>query len=100
MSSAVRPWMALATSPWHVLLVRLADREGKGVRSAPRDALLTEVTSRARARGALDENLFLEAVRASDHLLAHLLSPEVLAHSLGRVEKKADPSSSWTDETS
>jgi MFS family permease len=36
----VRPLLALATSPWHVLSVRLADRLGKGIRSAPRDALL------------------------------------------------------------
>jgi MFS family permease len=39
-STAARPLVALATSWTHVLLVRLADRVGKGVRSAPRDALL------------------------------------------------------------
>ncbi|HKY35970.1 MAG TPA: MFS transporter [Polyangiaceae bacterium] len=35
-----RPLVALATAPWHVLLVRVVDRIGKGVRTAPRDALL------------------------------------------------------------
>ena len=36
----VRPLVALATAPWHVLAVRLADRIGKGTRSAPRDVLI------------------------------------------------------------
>lgn len=39
-STAARPLVALATSWPHVLLVRLADRVGKGLRTAPRDALL------------------------------------------------------------
>jgi MFS family permease len=44
LSSATRPLVALATAPAHVLVVRLLDRVGKGVRSAPRDALLADVT--------------------------------------------------------
>ena len=40
LSSAVRPLIAFAATWPHVLLVRLADRIGKGVRGAPRDALL------------------------------------------------------------
>lgn len=40
LSSLARPLVALALSPWHVLVVRLLDRTGKGVRSSPRDALL------------------------------------------------------------
>jgi len=39
-STLARPLVALATSWTHVLAVRLADRVGKGIRSAPRDALL------------------------------------------------------------
>ena len=39
----VRPLVALAVSWWQVLAVRLADRVGKGVRGAPRDALLASV---------------------------------------------------------
>ncbi|MBP1603008.1 MAG: major facilitator superfamily 1 [Acidobacteria bacterium] len=39
-STLVRPMVALATSWLHVLAVRLTDRVGKGIRSAPRDALL------------------------------------------------------------
>jgi len=47
LSSLVRPLVALAAAPAHVLIVRLLDRVGKGVRGAPRDALLAEVTAAA-----------------------------------------------------
>jgi MFS family permease len=46
LSSLVRPLVALATAPAHVLAVRVLDRVGKGVRGAPRDALVAEVTRR------------------------------------------------------
>jgi MFS family permease len=54
LSSLVRPLVALATAPVHVLAVRVLDRVGKGVRSAPRDALVAEVVppeDRGRAFG-------------------------------------------------
>ena len=44
LAGAVRPLVAFATAPWHVLLVRITDRVGKGVRGAPRDALIADVT--------------------------------------------------------
>jgi MFS family permease len=40
LSSAVRPFIAVTSSWTHVFLIRVADRVGKGVRSAPRDAML------------------------------------------------------------
>jgi MFS family permease len=40
LSSAVRPMVAVATTWTHVFLVRFVDRVGKGIRGAPRDALL------------------------------------------------------------
>ena len=40
LSSAVRPLMAIATGWPHVLGIRFVDRLGKGIRGAPRDALL------------------------------------------------------------
>lgn len=39
-----RPMVAMASSAWHVLLVRICDRIGKGLRTAPRDALIAEST--------------------------------------------------------
>lgn len=53
-STVLRPLMAFATAPWHVLAVRLVDRVGKGIRTSPRDALIAGVTDpsmRARAFG-------------------------------------------------
>lgn len=43
-SAVSKPIIALSTGWWHVLAARLADRLGKGVRSSPREALLTEST--------------------------------------------------------
>jgi MFS family permease len=40
LSSAVRPLIAIARTWTHVLAVRVFDRVGKGVRGAPRDAML------------------------------------------------------------
>jgi len=53
-STIVRPLVAFALAPWHVLAVRVADRVGKGIRTSPRDALIAAVTDpsiRARAYG-------------------------------------------------
>ena len=54
LSSVVRPLMALAGAPAHVLAVRVADRIGKGLRGSPRDALIAEsvpAAQRAEAFG-------------------------------------------------
>jgi MFS family permease len=42
LASAARPLLAFATNWHHVLLVRLTDRVGKGIRSAPRDAMIAD----------------------------------------------------------
>jgi MFS family permease len=44
LSALMRPLMAFCTAPWQALVVRTSDRIGKGLRSAPRDALLTAAT--------------------------------------------------------
>jgi MFS family permease len=41
-STVVKPLLAVSSAWWHVLGIRFADRFGKGVRSAPRDALIAE----------------------------------------------------------
>jgi MFS family permease len=49
-----RPFIGLATTAWQVFPIRLADRFGKGIRTAPRDALIADVTpegERGRAFG-------------------------------------------------
>lgn len=61
LSAVVRPLMGLVATPLAAVLVRTADRFGKGIRSAPRDALVTDLVepgSRGRAFGH---------IRAMDH---------------------------------
>ncbi len=41
-STICRPAMALAGAGWHPVLLRFGDRIGKGVRTAPRDALISD----------------------------------------------------------
>jgi MFS family permease len=61
-ASLARPLVGLATAPWHVLAIRFADRVGKGVRAAPRDALLAESVADAYRGRAFGVH------RAADHL--------------------------------
>lgn len=50
-AGAVRPLIGLATTWPFVLGIRFADRVGKGIRTAPRDALIADVTP-VESRGA------------------------------------------------
>ncbi len=53
-TALLRPCLGLMTAVWQVGLARLLDRFGKGVRNAPRDALIADVTpadQRGRAFG-------------------------------------------------
>ena len=45
LASLMRPLLAFASSWPHVLAIRVVDRVGKGVRSAPRDALIADAAS-------------------------------------------------------
>ena len=51
LSTLVKPLFALATSPFGVLIARFGDRIGKGIRVAPRDALVADATN-PEERGA------------------------------------------------
>ena len=60
-SSLVRPLTGLVTSAWQIIAIRMLDRVGKGIRTAPRDALIASST---------DENIRGKAYgfhRAMDH---------------------------------
>jgi MFS family permease len=39
-SSLVRPLTGIVTSAWEIIIIRMFDRVGKGIRTAPRDALI------------------------------------------------------------
>lgn len=47
LSAFSKPFFAAADAVWQVLLVRFFDRIGKGLRTAPRDALISETTDPA-----------------------------------------------------
>lgn len=76
LASFVRPLVAAATAPWHVLAVRLTDRVGKGIRTAPRDALIADASDAETAGRAFGFN------RAMDHAGA-VLGPLIAAALLG-----------------
>ena len=71
-AAVARPLIAIATAPWHVLAVRFTDRIGKGIRTAPRDALLAESVAPERRGAAFGVH------RAADHTGA-VLGPLVAA---------------------
>lgn len=75
LASLTRPLIAFAASAWHLLLIRFLDRVGKGIRGAPRDALIAEVTpaeDRGRAYG------FHRAMDHAGALVGPLLASAVL----------------------
>ncbi|HEU4344238.1 MAG TPA: MFS transporter [Candidatus Binatia bacterium] len=75
LSNLTKPLLYFATSWTLILLVRFLDRVGKGVRSAPRDALIAEVTrpeDRGRAFG------FNKAMDKAGGVIGVLLAAGVL----------------------
>jgi MFS family permease len=61
LASAARPLIGIATAWPQVLAIRFSDRLGKGIRGAPRDAMLADM-ARAEARGRV-----FSFHRAMDH---------------------------------
>lgn len=54
LASVLRPFFAVVTTGWHIVMLRSLDRVGKGLRTAPRDALLADavdIDQRGRAFG-------------------------------------------------
>jgi len=51
-ANAVKPLLAIATSWWHILLIRFADRLAKGVRGAPRDVMVAESVGKEKLGSA------------------------------------------------
>jgi len=44
LAAAVRPIIAMTAAAWQVIVLRVVDRLGKGLRTPPRDALIADVT--------------------------------------------------------
>jgi MFS family permease len=83
-AALARPLIAVATLPWQVLAIRFTDRLGKGLRSAPRDALLTDSVP-VEVRGAA-----FGIHRAADHagaVVGPLLASALLFLLPGRMRE-------------
>lgn len=76
LSALVKPLFVVATDPWGVLLARGADRVGKGIRGAPRDALVADSTAPALRGAAFGLRQSLDTVGA---VLGPLLAFGLLA---------------------
>lgn len=75
-SMVAKPLLAFAGGAWHVLLVRFFDRFGKGLRQAPRDALIAESTQREHLGLAYGFHKTMDTLGATlGPLLAFLLLP-------------------------
>ncbi len=75
-SAVSKPFFAAATSGWHVLLVRFADRVGKGVRTSPRDAIIADSTSEEERGRSFGFHRSLDTAGAiAGPLLAFLILP-------------------------
>lgn len=75
-ASLVRPLFALALAPWHVLVVRVTDRVGKGIRTAPRDALIADSVPKEQAGRAFG---FHSAMDHAGAVIGPLLATALLA---------------------
>jgi len=62
--AAAKPFFALATGPGMVFAARFADRIGKGIRGAPRDALIADLTPQASRGTAFGLRQSLDSVGA------------------------------------
>ena len=79
-AGAIRPLIAFATTWLFVVVVRFVDRVGKGIRTAPRDALIADVTAPENRGAAYGLH------RALDHfgaVLGPLVAAALLAVGIG-----------------
>lgn len=80
-ASVVRPLIAIVNAPIQVLAIRFSDRVGKGIRTAPRDALLADSVDPAVHGAAFGFH------RAADHagsVLGPLVASAILLAAPGR----------------
>jgi MFS family permease len=94
LSSAVRPLTGIVSAAWQIVLVRMTDRVGKGIRTAPRDALIAasaDPDNRGRAFG------FHRAMDHAGAVLGPLLAVACLtALVLGFGMRDAESVLRWT----
>ncbi len=75
-SALAKPLLAISAAPWHVLGVRFLDRVGKGMRDAPRDALISVSTAKGQSGRAFGFHRAADTLGASlGPLVAFLILP-------------------------
>ena len=89
LSNLTKPLLYFVGAWWQVLLIRVADRAGKGLRVAPRDALIAEITPVEQRGRAFGLNHALDPAGAMLSLLAGALI----------VMASQDPSASLQEST-
>jgi MFS family permease len=65
LAAIARPLVALSAAPWHVVALRAVDRVGKGLRAAPRDAMIASAVPAARRAEAFGFHRMMDNVGAS-----------------------------------
>ena len=76
-ANLVKPILAIATSWWHVLIVRFVDRFSKGVRGTPRDVMVAESVDRSRIGSAYG---LIQAMDSAGAIAGPLTALALLPH--------------------
>jgi len=76
-SAAVKPALIVAAMPWQVLGIRITERIGKGIRSAPRDALIADSTAPDRMGKAFG---FHKAMDSTGAVIGPIIALIILAY--------------------
>ena len=88
-STVIKPALALAAAPWHVLGLLGFERVGKGVRTAPRDALIAGVVEGKHRGKAFSFHRMMDHAGAVVGLLAGTLLVAVLFDTLSAKPESA-----------
>ncbi len=76
-ANLLKPVLAVATSWWHVLLIRFGDRVSKGIRGTPRDVMLSESVPPERVGSAFG---LLQAMDSAGAIAGPLAALIIVAH--------------------
>jgi MFS family permease len=76
-ANAVKPLLALATSWWHIFLIRFSDRLAKGVRGAPRDVMVAESVPKGQLGAAYG---LIQSMDSAGAIAGPLIAFVLLAH--------------------
>ena len=82
-SSLIRPLTGLVTAAWQIIVIRMLDRVGKGIRTAPRDALIASSTDDSMRGKAYGFHRAMDHSGAVAGPLLAILTLIILLHGFG-----------------